>query len=76
MKNTRSLALLILFAVMALAFTFSNFVAPAQAAPIVIYGTVTYAPWLNGNPVNQFFHLYDDYYCINTEANCSVVTQF
>lgn len=77
MKNKPGFALFVIFALFALAFSVSNFVAPANAAdPIVVYGTVTFAPQLAANPFNQIFHLYGDYYCINEESNCSTVTQY
>lgn len=76
MKKSVGFALFVLFALCALAFTVSNFVPPAQASDIVIFGTVTYSPQSAGHPVNQFFHLYDGYYCLNEESNCSVVTHY
>ncbi len=76
MKNKLGIALFILFAVFALAITVTNFVAPAQASDIVIFGTMTYSPQSHGHPVNQFFHLYDDWFCLYEESNCSVVTAY
>lgn len=75
MKRKIALALFVIVAALALSFTVSNFVPLAQA-DIVIYGTVTWAPWLHENPLNQFFHLYDDYYCLYEESTCSVVTVY
>lgn len=75
MNKKLGAAIFILFTLFALAFTVSNFVPLAQA-DIVIYGTVTWAPWLNENPMNQVFHLYGDFYCINDPSTCSVVTVY
>lgn len=74
MKNKLSLAFLVLFTLFALAFSVSNFVAPARASGAPpIYGTVTYCPECWGHPLNQYFHLYDDYFCLYDPSNCCVV---
>jgi hypothetical protein len=75
MRKKLFFALFVLVALFALAFTVSNFVPLAQA-DIDIYGTVTYSPGSHGHPLNQFFHLYGDYFCLNDPANCSVVTVY
>ncbi len=75
MKKKLGAAIFILLTVFALAFTVSNFVPPAQA-DITIFGTTTWSPESHGHPVNQFFFLYDNWFCLYEESNCSVVTVY
>ncbi len=70
MKRILGLALYVLFAIVALAFTVSNFVPPAEAW--VIYGTVTEVPG-GLPPGNEWLHLYGDFYCIGMRSNCCVI---
>jgi len=73
MKRKLGIALLVLVAALALTLTVSNLVPLAQA-DIVIFGTVTWSPQSHGDPLNQFFFLYDNWFCLYEESNCSVVT--
>jgi len=72
MKKKLGAAFFILFALFALSFMVSNFIPPAHA-DITIFGTTTHAPELHGHPLNQFFWLYGDFFCINDPSTCSVV---
>jgi|GEM_PF-2625104 len=64
--------LFILLAALALAFSVTNFIPPAQAW--VIFGTTTYVPDMP--PGNEWLNLYDDFYCIYEERDCTIVHAF